>query len=323
MEVSDRFSADIIGGNKMKYGVVIVTYNRLELLKECVEQCLNQTVPFERIVIVNNCSTDGTKEYLEQYNENPEFVISNQTENLGGAGGFRVGLALAQQEDLDWILIIDDDAMIASDYIRQCDKIIRRRPNMVACSGTVYTEGKIQTSHRRVIVNQLLCLEKNVPLSAYEQKSFHYDLATFCGLMVRGDILRKIGLPKSEYFIWYDDTEYSMRLRQYGGIVNINAAHLNHKTVLPTGKQAGFFARMSWRTYYGHRNRLDAVKAHCKPVTTAVIIAEFFVFIACGYGMQLIPSKRKQGRYIARMLRDALKDGYHGVLGKNEKYSPN
>lgn len=307
----------------MKYGVVIVTYNRLELLKECVKQCLNQTVPFGRILIVNNCSTDGTEEYLKQYSQDEHFVISNQEQNLGGAGGFRVGLALAQDEDLDWVLIIDDDAMIALDYIQQCDKMIRRRPNMVACSGTVYTDGKIQAIHRRVIANRMLLLERNVPLSAYERKSFHYDLATFCGLMVRGDILGKIGLPKSEYFIWYDDTEYSMRLRPYGGIVNINAAHLNHKTVLPLGKQAGFFARMNWRTYYGHRNRLDAVKTHCKPITTAVIIAEFIVFIVCGYGMQLIPSKRKQGRYITRMLKDALKDGYRGVLGKNEKYSPN
>ena len=112
-----------------------------------------------------------------------------------------------------------DDAMIAEDYIQKCDRVIRRYPNVVACSGTVYTDGKIQTIHRRVIANRTLYLEKNVPLSAYERKCFRYDLATFCGLMVRADILAKIGLPKSEYFIWYDDTEFSMRLRKYGGIV--------------------------------------------------------------------------------------------------------
>ena len=188
----------------MKYGVVIVTYNRLELLKECIENCNRQTIPFEKIIIVNNCSTDGTDEYLQQYKADTRFVISEQTENLGGAGGFRVGLELAGKEDLDWVLIIDDDAMIAEDYIQKCDRVIRRYPNVVACSGTVYTDGKIQTIHRRVIANRTLYLEKNVPLSAYERKCFRYDLATFCGLMVRADILAKIGLPKSEYFIWYD-----------------------------------------------------------------------------------------------------------------------
>ena len=278
----------------MKYGVVIVTYNRLELLKECIENCIRQTTQFAKIIIINNCSTDGTEAYLQQYKSDARFVISNQAENLGGAGGFRVGLELAGKEELDWVLIIDDDAMIAEDYIQKCDFVIRRYPNVVACSGTVYTEGKIQTIHRRVIANRTLYLEKNVPLSAYERKCFHYDLATFCGLMIRTDILEKIGLPKAEYFIWYDDTEFSMRLRKYGGIVNINAAHLNHKTMLPSGEQKGFFMRMNWRTYYGHRNRLDAVKTHCGPWTEAVIIAEFLVFIACAYGMQLLPGKRKQ-----------------------------
>lgn len=314
---------DSNGEIEMKYGVVLVTYNRLELLKECVEHCMQQTVPFEKIIVVDNCSTDGTDVYLQQFEADPHFLISKQSENLGGAGGFRVGLSLAEKEDLDWVLIIDDDAMIAPDYIQKCDRVIRRYPNFVACSGTVYTDGKIQTSHRRVIANHLLHLERNVLLSAYERKCFRYDLATFCGLMVRADMLTKVGLPKSEYFIWYDDTEYSMRLRKYGGIVNINAAHLNHKTVLPSGRQEGFFARMNWRTYYGHRNRLDAVKTHCSPWTEAVIIAEFVVFIACAYGMQLLPGKRKQGRYIAQMLREALRDGYKGTLGKNKKYSPN
>lgn len=307
----------------MKYGVVIVTYNRLELLKECIENCIRQTIPFEKIIIVNNCSTDGTDEYLQQYKADMRFVISEQTENLGGAGGFRVGLELAGKEDLDWVLIIDDDAMIAEDYIQKCDRVIRRYPNVVACSGTVYTDGKIQTIHRRVIANRTLYLEKNVPLSAYERKCFRYDLATFCGLMVRADILAKIGLPKSEYFIWYDDTEFSMRLRKYGGIVNVNAAHLNHKTVLSSGEQKGFFMRMGWRTYYGHRNRLDAVKTHCSKVTQLVIYAEFMVFIVCGAGMCLIPKYHRQGKYITRMLWDAWMDGKAGRLGKNKKYVPN
>ena len=43
---------------------VIVTYNRLDLLKECVDACLNQTVKFSDIIIVNNASTDGTSKYL-------------------------------------------------------------------------------------------------------------------------------------------------------------------------------------------------------------------------------------------------------------------
>lgn len=306
----------------MKYGVVIVTYNRLELLKQCVEQCLGQSLPFQNIVIVNNCSTDGTFEYLETWKDDVRFVISHQSENLGGSGGFRVGIDLAVRLDLDWLLIIDDDAMIARDYIAVCDRFLKKHPDINSCSGTVRTEGKIQTIHRRRVVSNLCFLEANVPEKAYQKKAFRYDLSTFCGLMVRMPVLREIGLPKAEYFIWYDDTEFSLRLRPYGGIVNINGAGLDHRTKLPSGENSGFFARMTWRTYYGHRNRLDTAKVHFGKATSLILLAEFLVFIACGFLMQLNPGKRGQGRFVVRMLWDAMRDGWQGRLGKNRKYLP-
>lgn len=306
----------------MRVGVVIVTYNRLELLKQCIENCVNQTIQFEKIVVINNCSTDGTNEYLMKYADDERFVIANQKSNLGGSGGFKEGLKIIREYNLDWVLIIDDDAIINTNYIEECLKYARKHPDVCACSGTVFTNGEIQYSHRRIIKNKLLMLEVNVSASAYNHSGFKYDLSTFCGLLVRGDILKEVGLPKSEYFIWYDDTEFSMRLLKYSKIVNINSAHLDHRTILPSDEKKGFFARMNWRTYYGHRNRLDAVKMHCGKMTQAIILTEFIVFIMCGYIMQLSRKKREQGKYIVAMLKDAMLDGYTGRLGKNEKYFP-
>lgn len=304
----------------MKLGVVIVTYNRLNLLQECIGHCINQTISFDKIIVVNNCSTDGTSTYLEQFRKNEQFIICNQTVNRGGAGGFKIGLEIARLQDLDWVLIIDDDAIINLDYIEYCKTYITKHPNVHAVSGTVKTGGKIQTIHRRVIKNKLFHLESDVPLSAYKNSEFEYDLATFCGLMIDAYVLKRIGLPKDEYFIWYDDTEYSMRLMRYGRIVNISRAELDHRTSIPTENRKDFFGRMSWKSYYGHRNRLDAVRSHCGRGTQLIIIIEFLIFILCGLIMQLIPKYKKHGKYITNMLWDAMKDGYRGNLGKNERY---
>lgn len=306
----------------MKFGVVIVTFNRLKLLKICIEHCMKQTIPFEKIIIVNNCSTDGTFEYLQSFSKLPNFFISNQDKNRGGAGGFKRGLEIAESLNLDWILIIDDDAIINLDYIECCSNYISTHPNICAVSGTVVTEEKIQLSHRRRIKNKLLFLESNVPILEYTNNSFRYDLATFCGLMISGRVLKKIGMPKEEYFIWFDDTEFSMRLQKFGKIVNINSAQLDHRTVLPKGEKSGFFSRMCWKTYYGHRNRLDAVKHHFGRTTQLVILTEFIIFIICGKGMQIVPKFRRQGKFVVSMLKDAMLDGYKGNLGKNSKYSP-
>lgn len=88
----------------MKYSVVIVTYNRLNLLKECL-QCVNQqTLKVTEIVLINNCSTDGTTEFLEDYVQNHNYVNLITTEkNLGGSGGFELGVR-SVSDNCDYVL---------------------------------------------------------------------------------------------------------------------------------------------------------------------------------------------------------------------------
>lgn len=307
----------------MKYGVVIVTYNRQVLLKECLEHVSNQTLAFERIVVVNNCSTDGTKDILKDYESDPRFIIKHEDTNHGGAGGFKIGLEIASKELLDWILIIDDDAIIDYNYVEVCNNYLEanKSKKILACSGTVKTNDKIQPIHRRRLTNKILHLEANVSLDEYNNESFSCDLVTFCGLMIRKKLVDKIGLPKAEYFIWYDDTEYCMRINKYCKITNINKAIINHKTVESVITE-GFFSRMSWRSYYGHRNRLDAVKNHCGIATKMVVYIQYIIFLLCGYFMQLSKKKREQGKYVVKMLKAAYRDGSRGHLGKNNEFFP-
>ena len=204
----------------MKFGVIIVTYNRLALLKECVSCVLSQTEPFSNICIVDNHSSDGTAGWLKnlpasfQAETNsctgPFFDICRLKENLGGAGGFAYGMKRLSATDCDWILIIDDDAMIAPDYIAELKKAILSH-EYLAYSGTVTTKGAIDTSHRRFLKCPTFMFYEPVPEASYGTPSFEYDISTFCGLLVKASLVREIGLPKTEYFIWFDDTEYCGR----------------------------------------------------------------------------------------------------------------
>ena len=240
----------------MKFGVVIVTYNRLNLLKECVEACLSQTYKFSSIIIVNNCSTDGTFEYLEGLKEETIKVI-NCEKNLGGAGGFYEGIKYATEiNNCDYLLIIDDDAIINKDYNEKIkigiENTISKSEGISAFSGTVITENEIVVSTRKKI-NKDFEFEK-CDKSLYKQEYFDYDSSSFCGLYVSMDIIKQIGLPKKDFFIWYDDTEYCMRIRKYTIIRNINNAVLNHKA--PIESSSG----VTCKSYYGERNKLYVEK---------------------------------------------------------------
>ena len=67
---------------------MIVTYNRLPLLKEAIQKVLAQdTSALKHLIVVNSASTDGTHEYLDQLTD-PRLIVTHMSENLGGAGGF-------------------------------------------------------------------------------------------------------------------------------------------------------------------------------------------------------------------------------------------
>ncbi len=306
-----------------KNGVVIVTYNRLNLLKECLSAVFAQVYPFTEIIVVNNASTDGTKEYLDslQSTEKTHLSVIHSAENLGGSGGFYLGMETARAKGFDYLLIIDDDAIIQPDYMKRLIEYAdnHTNENIEALAGAVMLNGKIDITHRRTVNNKLLFTEPPVSEINYSKDSFRCDTATFCGLLIRGDVFQRIGLPKKEYFLWYDDTEYSLRLK---GITVIPAAKLNHKTK-PAPQNASLLERSTWRHYYGYRNRYDTARIHFGLSSTLCISLEYHILSLLSRLMWLNPQKRKIAKYNIKMIRDALNDAKSGKLGKNLKYTPN
>lgn len=303
----------------MNCAVVVVTFNRLELLKECLEKLRRQTYPFSHVIVVDNHSTDGTREYLKQLTM-PGFSCCFQKKNYGGAGGFYYGLKKAVRMQTDWVLLIDDDAMLRKDYLEKLVHYIERYPQAAAVSGTVMCHGKIDIMHRRNLTHPLLFLEQAVPREQYGKEAFSYELSTFCGLMVKKSVIERIGLPRKDFFLWYDDTEYSLRLRACGGIQNVNAAKLDHKTKEAPG--GNFVERIGWKSYYGYRNRYVTAKEHGSRGTLIMVYLEFYVFLLLVLCHEARKGSWKGAKKKARILLDAMQDGIRGRLNKNESYQP-
>jgi len=309
--------------------VVIVTYNRLKLLQECMDAVLSQTYPFTEIIVVDNCCTDGTGAYLDGLVEERMgtgdgqslvLTVLHQEENLGGAGGFYVGLQEAQKRELDHVLIIDDDAILRPDYMQRLMEYEEAHPDMEiqAMAGDVVTDGKIDISHRRRLGNRYIFNEPFVPEEEYQKDAFPCDLATFCGLVISGDVFHRIGLPKGEYFIWYDDTEYCLRLK---GVTVVTSAVLDHKTVLPT-EDKGLLDRPTWKHYYGYRNRYDVSRRHFGVLPAMTVALEYHILSFLSFFMLFSAKKRQQGRFNIRMMHAALRDAKHGRFGKHPQYGP-
>ena len=108
---SDRGELIVVEEAKDAVAAVVVTFNRKELLCECLDALLAQTFPVSRIVLVDNASTDGTYELLAEkgYLERGIFDYFRLPINSGGAGGFHEGVKRAYEAGFDWLWLMDAD----------------------------------------------------------------------------------------------------------------------------------------------------------------------------------------------------------------------
>ena len=140
----------------MKFGAVIVTYNRIEHLRKSIFLYTQQTMKPEYIVVVDNASTDGTDAFLKEWLLLDEGVHKEAVflpENMGGSGGFYTGLEkMLQHEDVDWIWVADDDAYPAQDAFERAYEYITglgsEADDVAAVCGGVGTDGGFSNMQR-------------------------------------------------------------------------------------------------------------------------------------------------------------------------------
>ena len=194
---------------KNKTCTVVVTYNRLALLKDAIEALKMQTEPSD-ILVVNNGSTDGTKEYLD---DQTELLVIHQ-ENLGGAGGFYAGMKYAAEKGYDFAWVMDDDVIPDVDALKSLkdayDFLSVKEKVGFLCSTVVNREG-IPVNNPNVDLKR----NKTGDVSWNKYLSdgvVGVSSATFVSVFVPCSIIFEVGLPYKEFFIWGDDTEYTNRI---------------------------------------------------------------------------------------------------------------
>ncbi|WGI18797.1 glycosyltransferase family 2 protein [Latilactobacillus sakei] len=200
---------------------IVVTYNRKSLLVECLE-ALGKNKEVKHIVVVNNNSSDGTREYLETLDKE-FYIIENSTHNLGGAGGFSLGMELAyKRTNAKYFWIMDDDTIAnfnaASELVEKAT-LLKNNFGFL-CSNVRWTDGS----------------SCNIPMAAKNWPELTTEglvgvtQGTFVSILVSRDTVDKFGIPTKELFIWGDDTEYTVRVTQDNPSYFVKDSIVIHKT---------------------------------------------------------------------------------------------
>lgn len=192
-----------------KIAAIVVTYNRRDLLIECVD-ALRKYSPETDIIVVNNASTDGTEDALQEYIRKNQVIYFNTGANIGGAGGFNYGLKVAYQLGYKYFWLMDDDTIVQENSLKEIiysARILRNKWGFIS-GQAVWTDGAECKMNRHKIK------EKHRNITNEDNGLFAVKQATFVSFFTRRDVVEKVGFPIKEYFIWGDDTEYSLRISQ-------------------------------------------------------------------------------------------------------------
>ncbi len=238
---------------------VVVTYNRKELLRECIEALLKSGAPSD-IFIIDNNSTDGTKEYIADIvKENDNVIYKHLKRNVGGAGGFSAGMNYVVKRGYKYVWIMDDDTIVKPDTLSKLlDAAAMLHDNFGFLSSTVaWTNGNdckmnIQTYNKNIN-----------DIQRYYKKNGLWPVraATFVSLLFTANAIKGVGLPKREYFIWGDDKEYTRRMSKNKNCYNVIDSKVVHKTVGNEGSNItkDDISRID-RYVYAYRNDLATAR---------------------------------------------------------------
>lgn len=316
---------------------VVVTYNRKELLSQCLNGLLNQTHPINAIYIIDNASTDGTpqileekgyiKEYFSSINEpkEKENIINmlsegNQDkkvkihyvqmhENTGSAGGFHEGVKRVYEKGYDWIWVMDDDVVPKVDCLRNLINATQENNTKLTAFLPVREDLKGNKINWYPFFSKLI-------LRSWNAAKIKSNTIYFEGLLVSKMLIDKIGFPNKDFFTVLDDTEYGLRISSVGKTRYVETAILVRLLEVP-------HYHSPIKRYYCFRNLFLLSKLQRIPFLWTVIIVFIQVFFSICKTLFFFTGK--ENKYIVRTLVKAYLDGFNnkfGIQNKEFKMTP-
>lgn len=224
-----------------KIAVVIPNWNGKEVIPACIDSLLAQSQTAD-IIVVENGSTDGSIELLQQ--QYPNIILLLQPKNLGFAGGVNIGLCYAINNNYDYVALFNNDAVADRDWLKFLVNLLSSKPQVgiVTCkfmkidksyldsTGDTYTTWGLPFPRGRGTTD----------LNAYDNQTEIFGASGGASLY-RTETLKQIGLFDEDFFAYYEDVDISFRAQLAGWRVNyVPASIAYHQIGGTSSKIKGF-----------------------------------------------------------------------------------
>ena len=299
--MNDEVSTGSVRGDRETVAVVVVTYNRADLLGRTLDGLAAQTHEPDAVIVVDNASEDHTREVLDAH-RGLRLQRIHLDENTGGAGGFRAGVEAAYDQGFDRIWLMDDDVVPAPDCLallmaqdEPCVMAVREdvHGRLVEMAATDFDLTRPWSMRpKRAMVETDYGDRHAMP----ERVELH--VVAFEGPLFRREVVDAIGLPDASFFIFYDDVDFALRARRAGyRIWAVRDAVLVRQ--LEHSQQHDL---AGWKGYYMYRN-LFAV--HFRYGTNALVRAKPYAIATGVVVLSPLRGGRAEAGNVIRAIRSA------------------
>lgn len=286
-------------------GALVVTWNRRDDVLECLASLARNTYPRLRTYVVDNASSDGTSDAIRR--EFPDAVLIRSETNLGFSGGNNLGMERMLRDGTDSVFLLNDDAVIAEDGVSQLIEggygdtsigVLASKIYLHSEPDVLWSTGGIMDP-RTAVTTQRNYQEKDI---GQADSPNEIDYAVGCAMLVKSEVVKRVGALDTRYFMYYEETDWCHRIRGAGyRILYVPGSRVWHK-VAPNGRGES--------AYYYARNRLlylrqcGASPAWVGWIAMSDIVRSAVVHAARGRGVH------------SRLILRGVKDFYSGVFGK-------
>ena len=277
---------------------VVVTYNRLSLLKECITALRNQTKHPDAILVVNNGSTDATSQWL-QSQKDLLFITQN---NTGSGGGFKTGIKWAYKNGYSWIWCMDDDGYPKENAL---EKILAPDLDRLFLRNCAV----LDKDNKKTFVWKTKNFSSidEVPSNIIEGIGHPFN-----GTMIHRNIVERVGVPKQSLFLWGDETEYYYRITRRNKIPVCTVADSIHYHPAATFTfRKDWEYSSAWKMYFYVRNRFHVHQSKFNYKIMAW--ANYCCFLVALAGVIVVYQKTdkvKKLNFVLWPARDALRNDF-------------
>lgn len=248
--------------------VVILNTNRREDTLACLGSLKASTYPNQKILVLDNASTDGSPAAILQHF--PEVELIQLAENRGYAGNNNVGIQAALSRGAEWVLVLNEDTILAEDCLAELISFADPRPEIGIVGPLVYHYSEpelIQSAGGSLGSNwESVHIGQNQPDQGQFSQPRPVDWISGCAILVRRSVIEQVGALDERFFYYWEETEWCLRARKAGWQVwHVPRAKLWHK-----GVQRDYRPGPNV-TYYSTRNRLLMIKKHDAPLRVRLL----------------------------------------------------